>query len=449
MAFNALETGTDADLVKPYKLGLQIFFNPLFWVCLAMAGSAYRSLRFELEGMAFHPYMLGLGVLIFRTIPRIHQFPGRIGRPGALFLVLYILSLIQGNSFIVHLVKISVMMVTFVLIALSVRSFDDFFAGSLGLGACAAVLCIRGLIREPTSMGSINPIEGSQKNAFSLFYLPGLTLCFYLIFSRFISTNWKVVLASMITVLFAGITLSKNRSGWLSAGAMVFLLLSTNRQRIRILVFVAVVAVIALVLADYAASEAEITYERDANLEAQSDNLRIQLFRRAVSIGLQNPLLGVSPWHLTRMLGKIEKVADEGIDCHNLFGYIIGGSGLFTFGAFCLFAYAMVRPPRRARLPSATKMMRESARILTIITLIWLLRAQFQEDVLFSPTFTSGLGLCVGFCICTGVYGKLSGNQELVLNGEKQYEEEGNWSARVSGPNELQSDDDRPIYQSR
>ena len=70
----------------------------------------------------------------------------------------------------------SVMALTLLLVVVSVRSKEDFVAGALGLGMCAMILCIRGFIRGPGSFGSINPIEGSQKNAFSLFYLPASAL---------------------------------------------------------------------------------------------------------------------------------------------------------------------------------------------------------------------------------------------------------------------------------
>src|SRR5258708_3902044 len=79
----------------------KIWVNPIFWTSFATVGSAFRDLRFELAGMAFHPYMVALFLLVFRAVPRIHFFPGRIGRPGGLFLLLFVCSLIQGNSFLV------------------------------------------------------------------------------------------------------------------------------------------------------------------------------------------------------------------------------------------------------------------------------------------------------------------------------------------------------------
>src|SRR5271169_5874532 len=75
-----------------------IFVNPLFWVTLATAGSAFNALRFELSGMAFHPYIFFFPLLVFRAVSRLHRFPARIGRPGTIFLLLYITSLIQGTS---------------------------------------------------------------------------------------------------------------------------------------------------------------------------------------------------------------------------------------------------------------------------------------------------------------------------------------------------------------
>ena len=215
------------------RMGLRVLLSPLFWVSLTTIGSAYKSLRFEVSGMAFHPYMLALVPLMFRALPSLPRFPARIGRPGALFLLLYIVSLIQGTSFLIQLVKIIVMMITFVLIALSVRSMNDFLAGALGLGIGTVILCVRGFIRGPGAFGSINPIEGSQKNAFSLFYLPALTICLYLLFSPLLRINRKMIFALIVTVIFAGIALSRNRSGWLASGVIVLLLFGTHRHRLR------------------------------------------------------------------------------------------------------------------------------------------------------------------------------------------------------------------------
>jgi hypothetical protein len=433
------------DNALPFEREKTIIWNPLFWVCLLMAGSAYQQVRFEISRMAFHPYMLALGLLMFRAIPRIHHFPARIGRPAALFLFLYVLSLIQGSSFIVQLVKIGVMGITFVIIALSVRSKEDFIAGAYGLGACAGALCIKGFIRGVGAFGSINPIEGSQKNAFSLYYLPALAICLYLLMSGMVRFNRKTVLALIVTLIFAGIVLSKNRSGWLVSAALVLMLIGTNRGRIKMLLFFGIATIFALGIARIVLSEAAFVQERDAENAARSDWLRLELFERAVVIGLQHPLLGVSPTRLTRMLGsELVKFEEEGSDCHNLTGYLIGGCGLFTFTAFCLFAYCMAFPPRRVRLRTATRLMKESSKALTLMTLIWLLRAQFQEDVLFSPTFTAGMGICVGFCISSGVYRKGIIGQEPSYLPEAEYPDQDRW--RTASPYESPREGKRPVF---
>ncbi len=424
-------------------LGLRAFLSPLFWVSFATIGSAYKSLRFEVAGMAFHPYMLALVPLVFRALPRLPRFPARIGRPGALFLLLYIVSLIQGNSFLIQLVKISVMMITFVLIALSVRSMDDFLAGAMGLGMGALVLCIRGFIRGPGAFGSINPIEGSQKNAFSLFYLPALTICLYLLFSPLLRLNRKMVFALVITVIFAGIALSRNRSGWLATGVIIFMLFGTHRHRLRIVIFLGLAACMAFVVSRVILSEEEFVYERDEGRTEQSDMLRLHLLERALIIGFQHPLVGVSPTELSFMLGDLYKAGDQGIDCHNLTGYLVGGSGVITFAAFCLFIYAMLRPPPSKR-HHPDVLIRESVRLLSTYVVIWMVRAQFQEDALFSPTFACGLGLCVGLCIFSGVYSSKSGtahdqavDQDYVEDNQLEVESLSGSSLDSNGPRHL------------
>jgi hypothetical protein len=193
------------------------------------------------------------------------------------------------------------------------------------------------------------------------------------------------------------------------------LVFSNNRNRIRIAAFIAIVAGLAFVVADIATQEIEgYNYERDTTNAAQSDQLRMELITHALTIGFQNPLLGISPTRLTKQLGKIESVGLQSIDCHNLTGYLIGGSGLFTFGAFCLFTYAMWRAPKRFLMRTTDPFAIQSARILSTMVVVWIVRAQFQEDVLFSSTFTIGLGLSIGLCVISGVYDN-SADREIAL----------------------------------
>ena len=399
------DTHLEDDLSLPIRGQVApVFVNPLFWVTLATAGSAFNALRFELSGMAFHPYMFLLCLLVFRTASRLHRFPARIGRPGSIFLLLYITSLIQGTSFLVQLCKICLMAITLVIIAASVRNHNDFVAGALGLGIGIGVLCIRGMVQGTGSYGSINPIDGTQKNAFSLYYIPALTLCLYLLFSGQLTLQRRVVLAVVVTLIFAAIALSKNRSGWLTSGLLVLLLFSTNQHRFRLAAFLATASILAYLVASIVTAEAESVYERDAINAAESDRLRLELILNSFVIGLQNPLLGASPSKLGYILARLVQVNEKTMDCHNLTAYLIGGSGFLTFGAFSLFVLAMLRPPRPIQNSEADPVAKGSARILAIMTAIMIVRSQFQEDVLFSATFATGLGLCIGLCICTGVY---------------------------------------------
>jgi hypothetical protein len=97
----------------------------------------------------------------------------------------------------------------------------------------------------------------------------------------------------------------------------------------------------------------------------------------------------------------------EAIDVHNLTGFLLGGFGVTTFLAFCLFCFAMLRPPPnlpRKGEPDDSRLL--AYRLLRNVFLVWLLRAQFQEDALFSPTFCVGIALCTGLCISMGLYKK-------------------------------------------
>ena len=71
----------------------------------------------------------------------------------------------------------------------------------------------------------------------------------------------------------------------------------------------------------------------------KSDDLRKDIIITCVQIGLENPIIGVSPQGLSAEIGRRLSVRyrDNFIDAHNAFAHIIGGSG-----PICLLALVAV-----------------------------------------------------------------------------------------------------------
>ena len=192
-----------------------LFFNPLLWVILCTAASAYQGLRAEWGGLFVHPYLLVSFLLVFRSLKRIHHFPSRIGRPALLFLGMFAIILIRDRNAGFYLLKMGAIIVTFVLVSLSVRTREDFMAGVFGLGLCVTLLSIKGMLRGVGHYASINPIEGTQKNAFSLYNLPAFAICLEVLQWPGLSVRRRLALIAMLTMTSGAILLSTNRSGWI------------------------------------------------------------------------------------------------------------------------------------------------------------------------------------------------------------------------------------------
>lgn len=410
------EQGIADEEVASASLALPIL-NPLLWVVLCTGASAYQDLRTEWGGLYFHPYLLVSFTLVFRAVRRLHAFPSRIARPAILFLGMIAFVLIRDRNAAFYLLKMAAIIVTFVLIALSVRSREDFFAGAFGLGLCVTILSIKGMMQGIGNYGSINPIEGTQKNAFSLYYLPAFTICLQVLQWPDLPLRRRLILGAMLVTISGAILLSTNRSGWLAGAFAVILVFSATKERVRIFLVLLVLTGFAFLIASIIRSNTSEIIERDAYNTEQSDILRWNLFTTALSQLQANPFFGVTPTRLRGALRMVPGVDSDAIDVHNLTGFLLGGFGVTTFLAFCLFCYAIIWPPpnlpRRCG-PRDQRLL--SYRLLRNVFLVWLLRAQFQEDALFSPPFCVSIALCAGLCISQGLYTKSRPNEIVAMD---------------------------------
>ncbi len=129
---------------------------------------------------------------------------------------------------------------------------------------------------------------------------------------------------------------------------------------------------------------------------SRSDDVRLSLIVSCLSIGSEHPILGISPQKLPRELGRRLSEPLPLVDPHNVFGYIIAGSGFLTFSALMYLGWTLWRRPRG--LPQAGRVNKAHS-LLRMMVILWAVRGMFTREILYSPTFSVGIGLCIGLCL--------------------------------------------------
>lgn len=115
-------------------------------------------------------------------------------------------------------------------------------------------------------------------------------------------------------------------------------------------------------------------------------------------MGLQNPILGVTPYQAGFEIVKGTKVERFGsVDPHNVFAYVAAGSGLICLAVLIGIGVTMARwsGPDRALLLSGPDG-RAMLWLLRWLAISWALRGMFATDVLYGPSFCLGFGWAMG-----------------------------------------------------
>jgi hypothetical protein len=99
-------------------------------------------------------------------------------------------------------------------------------------------------------------------------------------------------------------------------------------------------------------------------------------------------------------------------DPHNVFAAIWAGTGVITSASLGWFAWSLWRKP--PLLLSLKPAMRTDSRLkatflaphrlLQMALLLWIMRGLFTREILYSPAFCIGVGLCIGLCISRGMW---------------------------------------------
>jgi hypothetical protein len=371
----------------------------MFGTTLLVAGSVFTSLRIEIGGLQVHPNLVPLSVAFVLSLARISSIPGRLLGALASFAAIYAVSTLAEGFEAGEVAKLSTACVMIVAAAVIPRRQVDVTAGVVGMVLAVAIISIRGLAGMAEETIGANPLEEiANKNGFSVYALPALLLGGFYFLEMETSRLTKFVIAIASTITVATVFSTGNRSGW--AGVFLIALMLGMGGAARLGNFRGAIALLLIAAMSYTAfrewgSSAVVEYRMGQTMSGyQSDNYRWDLFRHCVEIGLENPILGVSPRGLSWELAR-RTMSDSGaVDPHNVVGHIFGGCGFLTLFAMLWAGRCLWTP-----FPGTSNVPTRAGALLRMFIVLWLMRGMFTREVLYSPTFCIGMGLALAAII--------------------------------------------------
>jgi O-antigen ligase len=367
-------------------------------------------LRPQIGELLLHPFLIPLGLLVPVLLNRALRLPARIVLPGLILVLTVFASGVAGQSFGPG-VKIVVSALTVVLVSVSISSEQDFRWAVTGLCAAGTVIAIRGLSAAGTSSALASGLELSVANTVSLYLLPPILLGGLLVIDRNTPKLLRLALAAAAVVMAVNILMSTNRSGALGVVFAGLLLLARGRS-VRAAAAVGVLVAGAYFTLDYfegfKAIDAQIETTVGGDEYKTADKVRPTLIWNSIVLGLENPILGVSPqqlqWELARTPGLIMKF--NFVEPHNVVAQLIGGSGLLAgFSFFWLIWSLWTRPPwSLSKTDERDTFRRRAHGCLRMFVLLFLFRGMFASDIHIAPAFCLGLGMTIGLCLAAEVW---------------------------------------------
>jgi hypothetical protein len=362
--------------------------------------------RLDIAGLLVHPYLLLLPLAMLFGKFSLTGIPQKIAIPLLLFFLFFSLGSLQNIKPISEILKVAASLITFLFFTQSVRSEKDFRMISWGFLVVAIVIGVMGFVvgedaRSGARLSGINVLEGiGNKNAQSLFTLPGLFLSIYLVI--YYLREGKIIIVGLLFVSIFFITvqifLSANRSGWLGLFVIFISYLMFYGVNVRTVFISAVLLVFTYVAVDIYAPDI-FERKRTQTLEGyESDVGRQRLIVESMSVGFENPLLGVGFDNLTKEMARRLNINRYGVyvtDTHFLFGYIFGATGVFSLLSFLFFLKRLCKNIVPKRLGSEST--RQARILLVSFVLLFVVRSFFTREILYSPTFIGSLGLLYGY----------------------------------------------------
>jgi hypothetical protein len=379
--------------------GLSLNGVVLFLVGLLIVASGFMSLRPQVFGLAVHPMLLPIAVAFpLVVISRITLFPTRILIALSLFVAFYLMSIVNGVSVSAsEFFKMSAAYVTILTCALLVRKQGDFVAGAVGLSLAAALLASRGI---GGADDAANIMDGANKNSYSMFALPAMLL------SGFIALRMRTTKFVKLLLLLAAIPplfvifLGGNRSGYLGSVIVGFMLFWDRRGRGLVLVAAVVGTLIVLIsqFGDTRVFDQRLKQTVEGN---RSDDLRLRLIAVGFEMGLENPIIGVSPQQVPPEVARRLGTPGGYLETHNTYAHVVGGSGFICLFALAATALAMWFPfPSGKYVKSAhTEPIFAARSLMRMLVFLWFVRSMFTREILFNPAFNVAFGLVIGLYI--------------------------------------------------
>ncbi len=327
-----------------------------FLIALTFVFSISAEYRLNLGGLLIHPYLILLPVLIIFTGFNIKLIPSITVYLLLFFFIFFSMASFQNTRPLSEITKVFASLFTFLFFAQSIRTTKDFRMVIWGFLLVAVVIGIIGFsIGEDADAGGrlagINALEGiGNKNAQSLFTLPGVFMAMYLL-TYYLKIRKYFLVGLLLAAIFfitVQIFLSANRSGWIGLFVIfVSYLLFYGVNRRTLLISAVLVVFVYLAIDNYASDIFE--RKRAQTTEGYGSDIgRQRLIIESLAVGVENPLLGVGFDNLTvemaRRLG-INRFGVYQTDTHFMFGYIFGATGVFSFSSLFIIPDSIMPGP--------------------------------------------------------------------------------------------------------
>lgn len=371
---------------------------------LLMVFSFRAEYRINLGGLLVHPYLLVLPMGYFFSSINLKTFPNRVFVPMVLFFFIFSLACLQNSNPFSEIIKVGASLATFTFFALAVQSEKDFEWLSWGLVLIAATIGVLGFMVgeevEGAKLSGINVLEGiGNKNAQSLFTLPGVFLGAYLLIKAVAQKRILIVVILVMLLFFTVISifLSGNRSGWLGLAIIAFSIFFVIGLNLRTIVVGVMLVVLSYLAVEYYASDIYERKRRQTTEGYGSDVGRQLLMQHSLQVGLEHPILGVGMDELHRQMAvrlNINRYGMKIMDTHFLPGYIIGSSGVIALIFLFVFLFRLTVP--YGYQTSNFRFLRQARLMIIFFVLLFFARSLFSREILYSPTFMCGLGIVFG-----------------------------------------------------
>jgi hypothetical protein len=397
----------------------------LSFTALTLCASTFKAARLKLGGLLLHPADIFLMIPFTAAAPnRVRLIPLPILLSMLAFTAVFVTSTMGAPKGLPFAAKVVASLVTVIAGAVAVQNEKDVRSTSFSMLLAACIIGIRGFVEpEGGGLAGLNPMEGvANKNAFSLYALPGLLLSTHFLLEPTTRKRTRLLMLGPIVLVIVCIFSTANRSGWLCV-LLIFLFhayrVIRSFRRFLLFAFLACGAYEGVNLSNRELVEYKIEQTREGYA---SDRLRIELLMASFRVGLSHPVIGVSPQRVPYEVAKRSPVSEELTDTHNVFALLFGGGGFLQILTLVSMAFMLWKRPRDWRWGDGRTPRGDAHYLLRAMIVLWAIRGFFTAEILYSPSFSLGVGLCIGLCILRNVWG--TAEDEAEEEAEEEVEDD-------------------------